>query len=767
MYTQGRRNKFVVIAIIVLVSAITSMLFQNCGGHQSQASLGSSATPVVDENNNPNNVPNNIPTPPGPVPVPMGCMGARPADVDTVVSGCPNGQVGTGLISRVTHSCVNNQYVAAAPISINNCAPMSAPALTVADRQALCLPFIDQNSLAVVTSNGSTLTLGSGLGDGGTNMGNGDLNTSQLTATANPQILPGSQNISTVINGQVRNPATMSCTFETIISCEILNDGSSTVSKAINMDPISPNYGKDEVEIANAISDPVAKKAALDKILMNVFGSGMSNGATANTCAFTLADPINQRSRNWALNNVRTPVGYRCVQGSIRIRMSARTRAEGSNNLITRQATASADFSYVTVAVNNNCLDESKLIPNPTTLIASSNYGEAVAASDRWFIVLSPSDDERDGVGNLTKSQVGFLSVHDKNNLNLAPVRLYLPNIVGGGSLGDSTVSVALFGNQLAASRINRATGKGYVYYFINNGSWSLITTLQQPLGQDRQRFGHSLAFSSSGVLAVGAPRFVQNGSTAPGYGDLSGRVYLYNCSGSGCSPRGEIQNSSHPGSAFGTSLSISGNRLAIGAPYFAPITDDRGEGYVSVYDISGTPNLLKTVAAPGFNLVDPQVNNPGARGRAFGLTVSLYNNQLLVGAPNRSVSAANGIVSAKTGEAYFYSDFNSSTLVTLSRAGVAADSRFGQGVALNSKGAFVGCPYCQNNMGQVSYYAYNASNTITNSITRNIFPLDRINRDGFGNSVFATDNDIIVGASNRTWNSRQMAGAGYRYAAP
>ena len=427
-----------------------------------------------------------------------------------------------------------------------------------------------------------------------------------------------------------------------------------------------------------------------------------------------------------------------------------------------------------------NCWDESKLSPNPAALPTTANYGEAVAASDRWLVVMSGSDNLTDGSGNVTQSQIGSLSIFDKNNLSLTPFKLFMPNAVGGGSTGDSTAAVAISGDLIAASRINRLTGKGLVYLFaFSNGTWNQVsgTPLQQPMGQDKQRFGNALSFSSTGILVVGAPRYAQNEVVSTANGDLSGRVYVYTCNSGGCSYNGNIQNTQNPGSLFGSSVSISGNRVAVGAPYLQSVTNNRGEGYVAVYDINTSSfsaslvgnRILSVVAESSPGVLSSTISNPApsgstATGRLFGASVSLYGNKLIVGAPYQSKDAGGGNISAKTGAAYFYADLSSNTSVALSLNGAAADSRYGNGVALNVAGAFVGCPYCQSNMGQVSYHKYNSGGSIATGPTRNIFPLDRINRDGFGNAVFATDSDLVVGASNRTVGSSSTAGAGYRY---
>jgi hypothetical protein len=771
MMLLRKRKNVVVIALIFLSSLLTLTMFQNCGGKiQSQADLNSLASTSSTDNTS-----NSTPVPTNPAPLPTGCTTMQPADEETMTSACPSGKVGTGIFSVYSYTCVGSAWVRnSTPTTVNRCTDPTALPLSNTDILKLCRPYVQTGQVAKVTATQTVLNMLSGLGDGGQNPGNGDAISQQSTATIDPKILAGSQNLNTLtIDGQPRQQATYSCKFITKVSCSVLTDGSSTVTRAINMDPQSHNYGLDEVAIANSITDPVKKKAALDKILNMTLALGASGQNPATSCTFDMNSPLTQTSQNFTLTNNKRVSGYRCVQANLKVRVGARTQVdvETSDTYKTLVPTAATDFTTLNVTINNNCWDENKLVPNPAALPATANYGDAVAASDKWLVVDSPNDNQLDSAGNVQQALVGSISIFDKNNLALAPQKLYLNGIQGGGSTGDSTVAATLYSDSLAVSRINRTTGKGYVYFFVfENGAWRQKgPVLQQPTGQDKQRFGHALSLSSTGILAVGAPRFAQNGLNSTAYGDLSGRVYFYSCPTSGCTYLGEIQNSTSPGSVFGTAVSMSGNRVAVGAPYMQAVTDSRGEGYVTVFDIIASPfsySVVKTINPPG-------VANPAGYGRGFGLSVSINGNKLIVGSPNRATGSTT--ITEKIGQADYYSNITvAQTPVTV--GGNTAGSLLGMGVALNDKGAFIGCPYCQggggSGMGRISYHPFDGFGNITVAPSRYVFPLDRISGDGFGNSVFATNLDVVVGASNRSLitssgSTVQSAGAAYRYAAP
>jgi hypothetical protein len=599
----------------------------------------------------------------------------------------------------------------------------------------------------------------SGLGSGNNNTtGNGDVDSQTAVLTVTPMIKSGYQNLNTqLILGSPRQQTTYTCTFNTDVSCDVVS-GTVTVTSAINMDPASSKYGQD-----------VAAAASTDNLKLNlarkILALGNARGTPLNSCSFQLTDPVNNSTPNYYITHNKRTDGFRCVKAKMQVRVKARSyvSSDTDDNYKTKVA-SDTESALLNVDISDNCFDEKALLPSPQTLPVTANYGAVVSASDRWIVVVSPNDNQTDSAGNVVKALVGSVSIFDLNNLNLAPQKLYLPGSVGGGSTGDSTYAASVDGNSLVVSLINRQTGKGAVFYYVNTGSsWAQRgATLYQHDGQDKQRFGHALALSSTGLLAVSAPYYAQNGVVSTGYGDLSGKVYYYNCNTStGCSYLGQIQNATDPGSIFGAALSISGNRIAVGAPYLAGVTDDRGDGYASVYDINqstGSASLVKTIRPPNAN--------PGGYGSSFGASVSISGSKLVVGSPNRATQPS-GVLTEKVGRAYYYADVSISPPAPVVIQGASAGELLGAGVALNADGVFVGAPYAQSNMGRVGFHPYAADGSISKDEDRFIFPLDRISRDGFGNSVFATRTDLIVGASNRTVNSNLSAGAAYRYVLP
>lgn len=779
----NKRKKVVVIALIIFSSLFTSLMFQNCsGGIQSQAQF-----PSTDSNNQGSSAP---------PPVQTGCTGNPPPSEEVMTSSCPAARpVGTGIFNVYSYQCIGNSYVKnSTPVVSDRCSATNAVPLSDSDIRDICRKYIKTAEAATIktvvpgtTVTRSTLKMISGLGDGVDRAGNGDVAAETTSAIVDPKISAGSQGneISPGVfegidvsnyGGVPRTQNRLFCNYQTRVSCSI-DLAASTITKAINMDSTSINYGKDEVELAKDL-DLTSKAALLDTLKARVFSTANNNGATPNTCAFPFNSPLTDADKDFALAHIRDPkMGYRCVAGSIKFKMTAQTSvstelggAQG-DSFRTKLASAPGEYSEITVTVQNGCWDENRLVPNPSSLPTVANYGSVVAASDKWLVSLSPSDN------NGSLSQVGSVSIFDKNNLSLPATKLYLPGLTGGGSMGDSTVSASLNKDSLVVSAFNRSTYIGKVFYFVfENSRWTQKGPILEK-GNAAISFGYAVSLSAdstSQLLAVGAPRYT-NSQTS---NDMAGHVFIYRCNpATGCSPLTEI-TSLNPGAYFGAAVSLSGNRLAVGAPYLPAASDSHGDGFVRVFDISGTSvTQVSQLLPPGNQSIstgryDIQITNPVEpngvrRGRQYGSSVSVNGNRLIVGAPYKST--LNGTtLSAKTGEAYYYSSLTSpSNVVTLNYTGAAADSRYGQGVALNSKGAFTGCPYCQNLKGQIYYFPFDSSGAISSTAQRAVFPLDRIVRDGFGNAIFATDEDVVVGASNRTVDSSSSAGAAYRYAAP
>lgn len=184
----------------------------------------------------------------------------------------------------------------------------------------------------------------------------------------------------------------------------------------------------------------------------------------------------------------------------------------------------------------------------------------------------------------------------------------------------------------VGAVRDRENVGSVYVYKYIN-GEWIQTSKLTpDDASSDSQgNFGHSVAMTSQGVLAVGAPRDGTNGRRR------NGSVYVYSAelSGSYALLTKIIPPDSLEGDMFGTSLAVdvftnpSSNveetRLAIGTPF----DDDKGESSGSVYMfLRGESNI--------FSLEQKLTAFEWSPYSQLGSSVDMNDGKVIVGAKKR-----------------------------------------------------------------------------------------------------------------------------------
>ena len=324
-----------------------------------------------------------------------------------------------------------------------------------------------------------------------------------------------------------------------------------------------------------------------------------------------------------------------------------------------------------------------------------------------------------------------------------------------GGWFGKS---ISIAGNHvlIGAGRDNTGSNNaGSAYLFDTSGN--LLETFNKPNPKRGDLFGDSVSIYGNNVL-VGAIG-VDVGSEG------AGSVYLFNTSGN------LLQTFYNPTPApndnFGHSVAISGNKVLVGA-----YTDDTGAedvGSVYLFDISG--NLLET-----FNKPNPM---PGDN---FGLSLSIYENYILVGAdredagaedvgsvylfdtsgnllqtfnnPNPmpgdqfghtvSISGNHVLTGAhKAGLVYLF-DTSGNLLQTFNDPGPGHDNAFGHWVSISGNNVLIGAfadDTGSNNAG--SAYLFDTSGNLLQTFNN---PTPRLH-DNFGHTVLMSGNHVLVNA--------------------
>ena len=240
-------------------------------------------------------------------------------------------------------------------------------------------------------------------------------------------------------------------------------------------------------------------------------------------------------------------------------------------------------------------------------------------------------------------------------------------------ALHADRVAVGVF----ALSNAPNGTTETVSMYRAHGAGWELEQDLASEHAADAEgEFGRSLAMGP-GLLAVGAP------SQNQGDEEAAGSVHLFRLTENGWRFDSELTAPAPMGSArFGSALSMGEGLLAVGAPgesIQAATGSAHGAGAVYVFaHQTGDTALVTRLQAPAIQ--------PGG---AFGASVALDGDRLLVGAPGSEVAEMK-----EAGLAYLFElDSGAATQLGLPLELTHADARLGVAVALNGDIAALGAP--------------------------------------------------------------------------
>lgn len=286
--------------------------------------------------------------------------------------------------------------------------------------------------------------------------------------------------------------------------------------------------------------------------------------------------------------------------------------------------------------------------------------------------------------------------------------------------------SVSLSGNRAVVGAYNNANGKGVAYVYDWDGTnWAQSAKLTGSDTVAGDWFGCSVSLDGNRAV-VGA------------YGKTNdqGAAYVYEKNGTNWAQTAKLTASD--GAAydfFGYSVSLSGNRVAVGA--YRP-SSQKGAAYV--YDWGGT-NWMQTARLTA---------SDGIPSDYFGYSVSLDGNRVVVGAC---------LEAAQKGAAYVYdwsgTNWVQSTELTASDG--AAYSYFGDSVSLNGNRIVVGAYYGADDQGAAYVYDFSASSWKQSA---ELIASDGSIYDYFGSSVSVSGNRVVVGAYGKASDQ----GAAYVY---
>lgn len=178
-------------------------------------------------------------------------------------------------------------------------------------------------------------------------------------------------------------------------------------------------------------------------------------------------------------------------------------------------------------------------------------------------------------------------------------------------------------------------------------------------------------------------------------------------------------------GDQFGFSVSLSGNRALIGAPFDDNNGNDSGSAYI--FDLVDSTWSQTTKLA----------SNNGTANHQFGYSVSLSNDSALIG--------------TNLGNSAFVFELlenNWIKKIKLSIKNIAFDG-FGRSVSLYENRALVGAPYDEDNgTGSGAVYVFDRLNSVW-SQTNKLIAADGSVHDRFGYSVSLSNDKLLVGTGH------------------
>jgi hypothetical protein len=193
----------------------------------------------------------------------------------------------------------------------------------------------------------------------------------------------------------------------------------------------------------------------------------------------------------------------------------------------------------------------------------------------------------------------------------------------------------------------------------------------------------------------------------------------------------------------FGTSVSISGGTVVVGAPLETQGTTTFA-GHAYVFDAT-TGGLISTLTSP-----NPQLNG------YFGASVSISGDAVVVGAPDEMVGTT-----ASAGQAYVFDATTGDLITTLITPAPQSGGAFGVSVAIDGSTAVVGA---YGETGGTTAYAGQAYvfNATTGELISTLTSPNPQGGGVFGDSVAISDTTVAVGAYGEIVSTTVNAGHAY-----
>lgn len=391
-----------------------------------------------------------------------------------------------------------------------------------------------------------------------------------------------------------------------------------------------------------------------------------------------------------------------------------------------------------------------------TNTIMRTSFGDAVDIGPEYAVVGAPGSDVAG-----TDSGTAFIYRLVRGTTNTWQMwRGLQPPSVDAADLFGSSVAIHEDLIAVGASQDEsngRDSGAVYLFQRDQGGSnnWGQLIRIAPTNLPTNSKFGYAVALQGD-LLAVGAPKATLSGAVP-----AEGAVFLYGRHQGGTNAWGEIKRWEPAGQTstdFGTSVSLSGDRLIVGAPKDKagiPFGTPRGAAFYLSRNVGGSNNwgVAQKITVPTMTVGDD-----------FGHSVSADGDVLAIGAPLENVGAY------EVGSVYIYRmDAVSNRWSQVSRLSdkladsTTAGSHFGHSVSVNRSFIFIGAAGTEFANGGAAYL-YRA---ITNSWTlveRFTYPVGLANALQYCSAVSFKRDVAIVGTMRVTFDPYDKEGRVYMY---
>jgi hypothetical protein len=342
-------------------------------------------------------------------------------------------------------------------------------------------------------------------------------------------------------------------------------------------------------------------------------------------------------------------------------------------------------------------------------------------------------------VGSVAESfvlQVSDGSSSTNTTLNLGYLDDSMVKVLADDGLYDDQfgTSVAISGNIAVVGApgdddLGSGSGSAYVYEKTTDHHWRLQARLLASDGSAGDSFGSSLSISGN-VIAVGAKLDDDKGSSA-------GSVYIFAQSSTNTWTQQTklLASDGVGGDEFGVSVSVSGNVIAVGA---------KKDDVSSIYDRGSTYVFANTSANVWVQQTKIEPHD-GVAYDYFGGSVSLSSNVLVVGAHGKDGRYFD------SGAAYIYANSAGNTWeyqTKIVSEGTVNGVGFGYSVSMSGNMLVVGAVSDDSLAAQAgSAFVYtNSSGNIWTQQAK-LLASDGETSDNFGSSVSISGNIVVVGS--------------------